>query len=113
MKTITKLRLWMAAATVQEQAALAEAIGTSRQMLYQYAGGHREVSAARGGQIETATKAMARLSKGRLPVVYRTDTVAACRACEYAQRCLGSIAVASEFPITAPEEVNATAVGER
>lgn len=113
MKTITKLRLWMAAATPTEQEALAEAIGTSRAMLYQYAGGHREVSAARGGQIEAATKAMARLAKGRLPVVYRTDTVAACRACEYAQRCLGSIAVASEFPISAPEEVDATAVGQR
>jgi len=89
----------MNAATSSEQQHLADAIGTSRAMLYQYASGHREVSAARGGEIEAVSKLMSRASKGRLPVLYRTDLVAACRACDYAQRCLGSIAVASEFPI--------------
>lgn len=42
---------------------------------------------------------MARASKGRLPIVYRTDIVPACRACEFAQKCLGERAVVSEFPI--------------
>jgi hypothetical protein len=89
----------MNAATSSEQQHLADAIGTSRAMLYQYASGHREVSAARGGEIEAVSKLMFKVSKGRLPVLYRTDLVAACRACDYAQKCLGSIAVASEFPI--------------
>lgn len=99
MHTITALKAWMACATPDEQELLAERVGTSRGMLYQYAGGHREVSAARAGQIETVSKAMARASKGRLPVLYRTDLTQACRDCEYAQRCLGPRAVASEFPI--------------
>lgn len=96
---MNQLKLWMRAATPDEQQLLAQRVGTSRAMLYQYAGGFREVSAARAGQIETATKAMAKASKGRLPVVYRTDVVQACRECEYARRCLGPRAVASEFPI--------------
>ena len=56
----------------------------------------------RRGEIERATKAMAKASKGRLPVVYRTDVVEACRGCEYAQKCLGERAVASHFPIVDP-----------
>jgi DNA-binding transcriptional regulator YdaS (Cro superfamily) len=99
MKTITALKAWMQAATVAEQDLLAEAVGTSRGMLHQYAGGHREVSAARAGEFEAASKAMARASKGRLPVLLRTDLTEACRQCSYAQRCLGPRAVASEFPI--------------
>lgn len=100
MTTITPMKAWMMAATPAEQRALAQAIGTSRAMLYQYAGGHREVSATRGGEIERATKAMAKASKGRLPVVYRTDVVAACRGCEYARRCLGDeVIVRGDFPI--------------
>ena len=95
----------MMAATPQEQQDLAEMIGTSRAMLYHYAGGFREVSALRGGQIETATRAMAKASKGRLPIVYRTDVVEACRGCEYARRCLGERATASHFPIVDPRQV--------
>lgn len=104
MTTITPMKAWMMAATPQEQEALAEMVGTSRAMLYHYAGGFREVSAARGGEIERATKAMAKASKGRLPIVYRTDVVEACRGCEYAQRCLGERAVASHFPIVDPRQ---------
>jgi hypothetical protein len=77
-------------------------------MLYQYAGGHREVSAARAGQIEAATRAMARASKGRLQPIYRTDLVQACRDCEYAQRCLGPRAVVSDFPIVTADALDAT-----
>jgi len=74
-RPLTKLRIWMNAATSSEQQHLADAIGTSRAMLYQYASGHREVSAARGGEIEAVSKLMSRASKGRLPVLYRTDLV--------------------------------------
>lgn len=110
-KPLTALKVWMAAATPDEQELLAERIGSSRGMLYQYAGGFREVSALRGGQIETATKVMAKASKGRLPVVYRTDVVEACRQCQYAAKCLGPIAVASEFPIVTAEMVETETEG--
>jgi transcriptional regulator with XRE-family HTH domain len=103
MKAITALKVWMAAATPDEQELLAERVGTSRGMLYQYAGGHREVSAARAGEIEAATKVMAKASKGRLPVILRTDVTEACRQCSYAQKCLGARAIASEFPIVTDE----------
>ena len=99
MKTITPMRAWMAAATVDEQKALAERVGTSQGYLYQLSGGHRRASAELGAAIERETRVMHRASKGRLPVVYRTDIVAACRSCEFAQRCLGERAVVSEFPI--------------
>ena len=104
MTTITPMKAWMMAATPQEQEALAEMVGTSRAMLYHYAGGFREVSAHRAGGIEGATKALAKASKGRLPIVYRTDLAHACRQCEYAQKCLGERAVASHFPIVDPRQ---------
>lgn len=93
------MRNWMAAATPTEQQVLADRIGTSRGMLFQYSGGHRQASAGTAAKIEQATKAMAKVSKGRLPIVYRTDLAEACRNCEFAQRCLGERAVVSEFPI--------------
>ena len=105
MKPLTRLKIWMAAATPDEQELLAVRVGTSRGMLYQYSNGNREVSAARAGQIEAATKAMSRASKGRLPALYRTDLTQACRDCEYARKCLGPIAVASEFPIVSRESL--------
>ena len=89
----------MSAATVEEQETLATRVGTTRGMLYQYAGGHRTASAERAGAIERATAEMHRASKGRLPKVYRTDLAEACLTCEYAQKCLGAKAVVSEFPI--------------
>jgi len=99
MKTISIIKNWMSLATSDEQQLLAERCGTSRGYLYQLSGGHRQASADLGAAIERETKVMARASKGRLPVVYRTDIVAACRACEFAQRCLGERALISEFPI--------------
>lgn len=99
MKTITPMKAWMAAATVDEQEMLAERVGTSRGMLYQMAGGYRNASAERAQSIERETRLMARASKGRLPIVYRTDLAEACRGCDFAQRCLGQKAVVSEFPI--------------
>jgi hypothetical protein len=112
MTTITPMKAWMMAATPPEQITLAEMVGTSRQMLYHYAGGFREVSASRAGEIEAATKAMAKASKGRLPIVYRTDVAEACRGCEYARRCLGDRAVASHFPIVDPRQADLFAESE-
>lgn len=105
MKTISIVKQWMSLATVEEQQLLAERAGTSRGYLYQLAGGHRQASAELGAAIERETKVMARASKGRLPVVYRTDIVSACRACDFAQKCLGERAVVSEFPIVSSEQM--------
>jgi DNA-binding transcriptional regulator YdaS (Cro superfamily) len=99
MKTITAVKVWMAAATKAEQELLAKRVGTSVGMLYQLAGGHRNARAERAQAIERETRLMAKASKGRLPVVYRTDLCEACRSCDFAQRCLGEKAVVSEFPI--------------
>lgn len=99
MKTITSIKAWMAAATTDEQELLAAKVGTTRGTLYQYAGGHRKASAERAGAIERASAEMHRASKGRLPRIYRTDLSEACLGCEYAQRCLKSQAIVSEFPI--------------
>lgn len=99
MKTITPMKAWMAAATVDEQVALANRTGTSRGMLYQWASGNRQASAEMAGRIESATAEMHKLSKGRLPKIYRTDLCVACSGCQYAGRCLGARAVVSEFPI--------------
>lgn len=89
----------MSAATSDEQNLLAEKVGTTKGSLYQYAGGHRQASAERAGEIERVTKEMHRVSKGRLPEVLRTDLCEACLRCDYAQKCLGARAVVSEFPI--------------
>lgn len=99
MNTITNFKAWMKAATPDEQEALAQRVGTSRAMLYHYSNGHRVASSERAGQIEDVTAAMAKASKGRLPVVLRTDLSPACRSCQYARRCLGERALASEFEI--------------
>ena len=108
MNTITPMRNWMAAATVAEQELLAERIGSSRGMLYQMAGGHRNASAERAQAIERETRLMAKASKGRLPIVYRTDLCEACRSCDFASRCLGERAVVSEFPIVDSRQMELT-----
>ena len=99
MKTITSMKAWMMSASADEQLLLAERVGTTRGMLYQYAGGHRRASAATAGAVERATFEMNKASQGRLPRIYRTDLSEACLQCEYAQRCLKGQAVISEFPI--------------
>lgn len=104
MQTITPMKAWMAAATVEEQELLAERAGTSRQYLYHLSAGNRTAGPETGAAIEKETKAMAKVSGGRLPVVYRTDLVPSCRACEFAQKCLGERAVISEFPIVKEDQ---------
>jgi hypothetical protein len=93
---------WMKAATPGEQSLLAEAIGSSREYLYQLSGGFRKAAPERGAAIEAASARMHEASQGRLPLIYRTDMVDACRNCEFARKCLGNAATRSEF-----EEVTA------
>lgn len=104
-KTITSIKAWMSAATVAEQETLASAVGTTRGMLYQYAAGNRDCSADRAGKIEAATAVMHKASKGRLPKIVRTDLCEACRACQYAAKCLGERAIVSEFPIVSTAQM--------
>lgn len=92
-------KVWMRVATPGEQAVLAEALGTSRNMLYQISGGFKTVSAERGAAIEKLTEQMHLASVGRLPRIYRTDMVEACRNCEFARQCLGGAADRSEFQV--------------
>lgn len=92
-------KTWMRAATPEEQTMLAKAVGSSRKYLYQISGGFKRASAARGSAIEREAAKMHRASLGRLPLVYRTDLVEACRNCEFAQKCLGAAAVRADFPI--------------
>lgn len=104
-------KLWMRAAEPAEQQVLADALGTSREYLYQISGGFRLCGPERGAQIERETTKMNKASKGRLPVVYRTDLVEACRQCEFAQKCLGAAAVRADFPIVTAEMVAAAEAG--
>lgn len=104
---MNQLKTWLAAASGPEQEELARRAGTSRQYLYKLAnstkGYARTAKAGLAAAIEQATAAMNRESKARLPRVYRTDLNTDCRACPYAQKCLGEAAIASHFVIVAEE----------
>ena len=90
-------KLWMNAASPEEQEALAAHLKTSRAVLYQYSGEFRQMPPTRARKVEEFTLKLHRDTKGRLPKVYRTDLNTDCRGCEFAQRCLGAAAVASDF----------------
>jgi len=98
------MKLFMRAATPAEQQLMADKIGTTRSYLYHLSASEdkayaREPKPKLAAAIERASAEMHKASKGRLPRIYRTDLVTACRECEFAQRCLGSAAVRSDFPI--------------
>jgi hypothetical protein len=98
------MRLWMKKATEDERLLMAAEIGSTRGNLDQYAGGHRQPSAQRGADIEREAAVMHADSNGRLPLLYRTDLVEACRNCEFARKCLGSEVVGrADFPVVDPE----------
>jgi hypothetical protein len=103
--TITPMRAWLNAATPAERDLLAERVGSSAQYLFHIAVNEdkayrREPKLGLAAGIERETKAMAKASKGRLPIVLRTDLVSGCRSCPYAQKALGpDVVVRGEFPI--------------
>ena len=95
--TLHPFRAWMLAAPTADQEALAAEVGTSVGNLRHYASGARRASASQAIKIE---RAIARLNAGRkLPPVYRTDLADACAGCDFAQKCLGPRAVASDFEV--------------
>ena len=82
------------AATPAEREALAKAVSTSVQYLSHVAVNEdkaykREPKIPLAAGIERETSRMAKQSKGRLPIVLRTDMIEGCRACPYAQKVLG------------------------
>jgi hypothetical protein len=107
---LTQMRLWMRAATTDEQKLLAHRAGTTRAYLY-HLGAHedskykREPRPELAAAIERVTQEMHKASGGRLPVIYRTDLVQACAQCEFARRCLGAAAARADFPLVTAEKV--------
>lgn len=89
------LKTWMAAATVAQQEEMAELANTTRGTLYQYVS-NRTPSAEKAALIEAATIVMHKRTKGKLPVVYRTDLSTACSQCQFARKCIG---MKAEFPL--------------
>lgn len=81
----------MDTATPDEQEQLATLAGTTRGMLYQYAGGHRSMSAERAGLFERAS-ATVRKGNRKLPKLFRIDLASACRSCPYARQCMEGVA---------------------
>lgn len=94
---------WLKAATPDEQKLLAHRAGTSRAYLYHLSGGFRSAAPELAAAIERETAAMHKASKGRLPLIYRTDLAKACANCSFAQQCLGAAAVRAEFEMVTPE----------
>ena len=104
MSSITSLKAWLNAATPAERELMAARAGTSSQYLGHLAASEetnyrREPKPQLAAAIERETKKMAKASRGRLPIVWRTDLVSACRNCEFARKCLGGVVEASYFPI--------------
>lgn len=100
------LRVWMRKATEEERVALAAAVGTSRGYLNQLAmDNHREPRPELAAAFEEVTAGFHRASNGRLPRLYRTDLVTACRGCAFAAQCLGQdVIVRADFPVVAFSE---------
>lgn len=95
---MNKMKIWMMAATTSEQEQLAKRVSTSRAYLYHLAADDgstykREPKPILAAQIEHETQRMAKKADGRLPIVYRTDLVTACRQCEFARKCLGATTI--------------------
>lgn len=110
---MTPLKLWMRAATAEEQQLLARRAGTTRSYLYHLAADDdraykREAKPDLAAAIERVTAEMHKASNGRLPLVYRTDLLSACARCEYAQRCLGAAALRADFPVVTQEMIEAS-----
>ena len=101
-------KLWVKTATPDEQKLLAHRVGTTRTYLYHLAADEetnyrREPRPELAAAIEQVTAEMHKASGGRLPRVYRTDLVKACRSCEFARKCLGPLADRGDFQVVTAE----------
>ncbi len=98
------LKSWLRLADKAEREHLAKAANTSVQYLDHIAADDeashkRQPKVALAAAIERETQRMNTETKGRLPVVLRTELVGACAQCPYARKCLGDAAVAADFPV--------------
>lgn len=84
------MKKWMNVATAAEQEVLATRAGTTRNYLYQVAGGHRSLAPELAGRIETAARTLrkSKSQKLRLPILVRANLASACAECPYASKCL-------------------------
>jgi hypothetical protein len=97
---MNQMKAWLQLATPGERSALADALGTSVEYLGHYGTGYRRPSAESGIALEHETRHLHESTGGRLPIVYRTALVPACRGCEFAIACLGKERIeADEFPV--------------
>lgn len=113
--TPTAFRRWMDAASPEHKLALAERLETSRTVLYQYAmdpanPNAREFSPTRARLVEQFTLQLAKGDKTAPEGIYRTDMNSECRECDFAQKCLGSKAVASDFKFLPPDDTEGGAL---
>lgn len=90
---LTRLHQWLLKAdSAQKQRVADRACNGSRQYLNHLAHGRRVASPDHGIAIEIETTAINKETRGELPVVYRTDVVPSCKGCDFAAKCLGTIA---------------------
>lgn len=98
---MNQMRVWMQAASPNEQAKLAQLSGTTIGTLHQISGSYRTggtptVRSGLAGRIQSAANDLRKKNK-LLPVVLRTDLSPECRDCDYAKHCLKSAAIVGEF----------------
>lgn len=99
------LKVWMRFATGAERERLAALADTKVSYLYflsnPKAAYGRTATAELAGRLAAAAEQIRQEGgdevKKRLPALLRTDLSPVCQSCEYARKCLGASAVASEF----------------
>jgi hypothetical protein len=100
---MSQLKAWMRLASPDEQRALADAAGTSRQYLYHLANDRARYGRGASPELATALERAAveiNRANPRLPRLLRTDLARACRDCEFARKCLGEqVVTESEFRV--------------
>ena len=84
---LKKLKVWMEESNGDEKKLLAKSAGVGLVTLYQIAAGKRRASAAIAAKVSVASVKMAVKSKGRLPVLLRSDISPVCAACPYSPKC--------------------------
>ena len=81
------LRLFLTSSTESERERLAKGAGTTVPYLYAIAGGHRDPKIETIAAIERSSITISKRSKGRLPILPRTEISPACAACPFAKAC--------------------------
>lgn len=98
------LKTWLKLATAEERKRLCELAKTKRSYLSFLSNADKAYGRVASADMAVRLEAASDLIRGesaeamvRLPRLLRTDLSPVCRACGFAQRCLGDAAIASEF----------------